>query len=214
MIAAAGAVLVAIISLAGKSWRENSLSPTTNKDKLTVKVFDEKNGKGIGNAKIFLEGSGVSISGTTDDNGIFHYNSDPKKELRLWVEAIGYGNSNQRFTPADIASAKDISLTPLPQPSPTATRIIPAPSSSIVPSGNRRLIVRGQVMDETGAVPGARVTIAGYGSATTDESGNFKIAISIAKGRAIDLHVAKEGYKTRTQEEVASDDSITILLRR
>jgi hypothetical protein len=70
-------------------------------------------------------------------------------------------------------------------------------------------------MDEAGtALPGARVTIAGQGSTTTDASGNFQIPVAVARGRLIDLNIAKEGYRTKTLEEQASDDAIKIVLRR
>ena len=71
-------------------------------------------------------------------------------------------------------------------------------------------------MDETGAViSGARVTIAGFGSSVvTNESGNFEISIPVGKGRSIDLHIAKEGFRTRTQEHIVNNDSVKILLRR
>jgi hypothetical protein len=71
------------------------------------------------------------------------------------------------------------------------------------------------VIDETGAVvPGAQVIIAGYGSTVTDSSGNFRISVTVARGGLINLNVAKEGFRTKTLEEQASEDVLKILLKR
>lgn len=211
-VAAAGAILVALIGLAGK-WNEKRTTPA-EKEKFIVKVIDQTTGKVIRSAKVSLEGSGLSsIDSTDSEGGVSFPIGDPKKELRVRVEAERYENYNVRVTPADITGAKEIGLTPV---APTPVRgdfRIPLVIASPV---NNRSIVRGRVIDESGMpVQGARVSIDGHGSfVTTNAAGNFEIPVLIAKGKNIDLHVEKEGYKTRTQQDFAGNDSVKILLRR
>ena len=228
IIAGAFAVLVAIIGLSNKSCDQET-KPPGGKEKLVIKVLDKATGKSIGGAKVSLESSDVPPVNTTDSNGVISFPiSDPKKELRIRVEADGYEKDfNLRITPANITGTQEIRLAPLASPSPTVTAAIATPTPNPIPptnstpgatpvaQGSNRLIIRGRVMDETGAaIPGARVTIGGYGAVTTDASGNFQIPVAVARARLIDLNIAKEGFRTRTLQEQASEDTIKIVLRR
>jgi hypothetical protein len=227
-IAAAAGVLVAIVGLTNR-FCDQQPKPGSDKEKLVIKVLDKTTGRSIGGAKVSLEGGDVPPVNTTDSNGVISFPiSNPKKELRIRIDADGYEKDfNLRITPASIIGTPEVRLTPLASPSPGATAAIttqpfnPAPHRSPFPtrvpikSESNRLVIRGLVMDEAGAtLPGARVAIAGHGSTTTDASGNFQIAITGVSGRTIYLNVAKEGYRTRTLEEQASDDAIQIVLRR
>jgi hypothetical protein len=213
IITVVGSIVVALIGLAAGKWNEK---PPTG-EKLIVKVVDKNHGKPIGNAKVSLEASGVSAVNSTDSEGVISFPiADPKKELRLRVEAAGYENFNLRVTPADIVGAQEIALTPVVVPSPISTPASSPTQPTSAPPINASSIVRGQVVDESGAVvPGARVTVTGYGSAvTTNESGNFQISLPVGKGAKIDLHVVKDGFKTRTQYHIINNDSVRIMLRR
>jgi hypothetical protein len=225
LIAGAFAVLVAIIGLTNRACDQQT-KPPTDKEKLVIKVLDKATGKSIGGAKVSLESSDVPPVNTTDSNGVISFPiSDPKKELRIRVEADGYEKDfNLRITPANITGTQEIRLTPLASPSPAATATqtpSPIPPTGVTPGatpvaqGSNRLVIRGQVIDETkAAIPGARVTVAGYGAVTTDAAGNFQIPVAVARGQYIDLNIAKEGFRTRTLQEQASDDTIKIVLRR
>lgn len=213
-ITALATIVVAVIGLADK-WNEKS-PPSVQKEKLVVKVVDKTSGSPVGNAKVSLEASGVFAVNSTDSDGVISFPiADTKKELRLRVEADGYEqNFNLRVTPSDIVCAQEIRLTPLATPTPTATRTNPITTVTLNPAiTNVSSLIRGQVIDETGAVlPGVRITVAGFGkSVITNESGNFEISIPVAKGRSIDLHVAKDGFRTRTQEHIVNNDSVRII---
>jgi hypothetical protein len=222
LIAGAAAVLVAIIGLMNRSCDQPA-----NKEKLVIKVLDKKTGNSIGGAKISLEGNDIPPINTTDSNGIISFPiSDPKKELRIRIEADGYEKDfNLRITPANIMGVQEVRLTPVPVASPTATAPVaglsptpaakPTPPTIPINPGNNRLFIRGMVMDESGAtLSGVRITIAGQGAATTDAAGNFQIPVAVARGRLIDLNISKEGFRTKTLEEPASEDPIKIVLRR
>ncbi len=215
VIAGFATVIAAIIGLAGK-WNEKP--PVTEKEKLIVKVVDKTNGKAIGNAKVNLEASGVFAVNSTDSEGVISFPiAEPKKELRLRVEADGYEqNFNLRVTPADIVGAQEIRMTPIAKPSPTMTPTVSSPQTNAATPVAVSSIVRGQVIDESGApVSGAEVNVTGYVSAvTTNESGNFEISLFVGKGKRIYLHIAKDGFRTRTQEHIINNDSVRILLRR
>jgi hypothetical protein len=214
-IAALATVIVAAIGLAGK-WNEKP--PTAEKEKLIIKVLDKDTSKAVAGAKVSVEGNGVPAVNTTDSEGVITFPlADPKKELRIRGEASGYeSNYNLRVTPANIEGAQEIRLTPIRILSPS-----PSPQILIVPPGlasapNRSVVVRGQVVDESGAgIPGARVTLAGHGpSVLTNESGNFEMPAAVAIGKTIDLRVEKEGFRTRTQEHIAGEHRASITLRK
>lgn len=213
-IAAVAAITVAVIN-----WTNGKL-PVAEKERLTVKVVDKINGKAIGGATVSLEASGVSAVNSTDSLGVIFFPiADPKKELRLRVEADGYEQKfNLRVTPADIVGAQEIGLAPIAKPSPTTTPTVSSPQSfAVPPSVVASSIVRGQVVDEFGAsVSGAKVTVAGYVRAVgeTDNNGNFQIPLQVGRGETIDLHIAKPGFRTRTQKHIVNKDSVTILLER
>lgn len=215
VIAGFATVIAAIIGLAGK-WNEKP--PGVEKEKLIVKVVDKTNGKAIGNAKVSLEATGVFAVNSTDSEGVISFPiAEPKKELRLRVEADGYEqNFNLRVTPADIVGAQEIRMTPIAKPSPTMTPVVSSPQTNAAPPVAASSIVRGQVIDESGApVSGAKVTVAGYGSAVeTNESGNFEISLPVGKGKPIDLHVSKTGFKIRTQDHITNSGSVRMMLRR
>jgi hypothetical protein len=219
-IAAAAAVLVAIVGLTNR-FCDQQTKPGSDKEKLVIKVLDKSTGRSVGGAKVSLESGDVPPVNTTDSNGVISFPiSNPNKELRIRIEADGYEKDfNLRITPASIIGTQEVRLTPLASPSPAVTATITTQPLNPTPIPNKpesyRMVIRGLVMDETGIpLAGARVAIAGHGSATTDASGNFQIAIAAVRGRMIYLNVAKEGYRTKTLEEQASDDAIQILLRR
>jgi len=228
LIAGTVTLLVAIIGITNR-FCDQQTKPEPEREKLVIKVLDNVTGKGISGAKVSLEGSDVPALNTTDSNGIISFPiSGPKKELRIRVEAEGYEKDfNLRISPSHISGTQEIRLRPLSLSSPVdkATLATQPPSPAArekslptripqKPEGNR-LVIRGMVMDETGAtLPGVRITIAGHGSATTDASGNFQIQVAVSRGRLIDLNITKEGYRTKTIAEQASDDTIKIVLRR
>src|SRR5262245_26972886 len=98
LIAGAAAVLVAVIGLTNRSCDQR---PKPEQEKLVIKVMDKATGKNIVGAKVSLEGSDVPPVNTTDSNGIISfYVGDPKKELRIRIDADGYEKDyNLRITP-------------------------------------------------------------------------------------------------------------------
>lgn len=221
-IAGAFTVLVAIVGLTNRSCDQQP-QPDPDKKKLVIKVLSKTPDRSISGAKVSLEGGDVPSLDTTDSNGVISFSiSNPKKEMRIRVEANGYENFNLRIIPANIIGTQEVQLTPLASPSPAITAAIttqppkPAPHRGpLPPLIPKKLEIRGLVMDEAGGkLPGVRVTIAGQGSTTTDADGNFLIPVAIARGRMIDLNIAKEGYRTKTLGEQASEEAIKIVLRR
>lgn len=224
-IAAAAAMLVAIVGLTNR-FCDQQPKPISDKEKLVIKVLDKATGRSVGGAKVSLESVDVPPVNTTDSNGVISFPiSNPNKELRIRIEADGYEKDfNLRVMPASIIGIQEVRLTPIASPSPMATgpaTSLPVPRTKHSPNftsarpGGAQLVIRGQVIDETGAViPGAQVIIAGYGSTATDTSGNFQISVAVARGRLINLNVAKEGFRTKTLEEQASEDALKILLKR
>jgi hypothetical protein len=226
-IAGVAALLVAIVGLTNR-FCDQQPKPEPDKEKLVIKVLDKTTGRSIGGAKVSLESGDVPPVNTTDSNGVISFPiSNPKKELRIRIDADGYEKDfNLRITPASIIGTQEVRLTPLvtSSSSPTAmgpTTPLPAPQTKSSPSftsarpGGAQLVIRGQVIDETGAVvSGAQVIIAGYGSTVTNSSGNFHISMAVARGHLINLNVAKEGFRTKTLEEQASEDVLKILLKR
>ena len=218
---------VATIFAAGINKCANPPQPGPSSQTFIGRIIDKNTEERIRGAKVSLEGESVPSVAYSDSEGVFSFPvNDPNKEIHLRIEANKYENFDLRITPAKNQVIQDVRLTtktdktaelsgitrqtsnPAPHRSPLPTPITNKPESNL-------LVIRGLVMDETGTtLPGARVTIAGHGSATTDASGNFQIAIAAVRGRMIYLNVAKEGYITKTLEEQASDDAIQILLRR
>jgi hypothetical protein len=216
VIAVVGTISAAGINNCGNIFRPGpSLSPTPVV--FIGRIIDEKTEAKIRGAKVSLEGESVPSVAYSDSEGIFSFPvTDPDKEMRLRIEANQYENYDLRTTPAKNQGVQDVRLTPKTEKQPSQKPGATLPSMREKMSGGESLQrIRGQVIDEMGAVvPDARVTIAGYGSAVTDASGNFQISVAVARGRSINLNVAKEGFRTKTLEEQASEDALKILLRR
>lgn len=76
-------------------------------------------------------------------------------------------------------------------------------------------IVSGIVEDQDRhPVPGARVTIPGGDSTTTDADGNFKLPAQAAPGEEVELHVEKAGYTAVPQRHVAGRGPATLVVHR
>jgi hypothetical protein len=160
-IAGMAAVVVAIVGLMNRSCGQQS-KPGIEKEKFVIKVLDKTTGKGISGAKVSLESSDVPPVDTTDSNGVISFPiGDTKKELRIRIDADGYEKDfNLRITPASIIGTQEVRLTPLATPSPAAITAQPpdpaqhqSPSPPRIPNEQERsqMVVRGLVMDETGA---------------------------------------------------------------
>lgn len=226
VLAAVAAISAAGINSCGSAFKPTP-SPSPTSLSFIGRIIDKNTEARIRGAKVSLEGESVPSVAYSDSEGVFSFPvNDPNKEIRLRIEANQYENFDLRITPAKNQVIQDVRLTPKTDKTAELSEITtqtsnPAPHRSPLPTPiankpeSNRLVIRGLVMDETGAtLPGARVTIAGQGSTTTDASGNFQIAIAAVRGRMIYLNIAKEGYRTKTLEEQASDDAIQILLRR
>jgi len=77
--------------------------------------------------------------------------------------------------------------------------------------------VRGRVVDSRGrAVPGVRVSVAGYGdeAVITKEGGNFELPAHAAAGQQILLYAELTGYRPARQHFSAGDDPVELILEK
>lgn len=89
------------------------------------------------------------------------------------------------------------------------------PAITVQMEKDRSAQVRGIVVDEKGnAIPGAKVSIAGYEkeTVTTSAEGNFVLQAHAAFGEKVLLHVEVEKYKSANQWHPAGDKPVTVVL--
>lgn len=136
VILAMGAIIAATITA---GWWSGWVPNPSKRLLVVVKDKSKLSENTLYRAKVSLngEGAGVGQSDFTDKEGRVTFTlSDPKKELRVFVEREGFENDDQRIVPADINLFKEFLLNPAKkeisgQPSPSSTPITLTKSQAV-----------------------------------------------------------------------------------
>src|SRR5215813_565113 len=127
-IIGAALILVVLIGLVASCV---SKTPSSNdKKKFVGRVSEKATGRNIRDAKVSLEGTDVPPLTSTDSEGVFSFPlSDPSKEVRIRVEAVGYVGYDRRIIPVENQGIQEIRLEPsnstFASPSPSPFRQMP-----------------------------------------------------------------------------------------
>lgn len=146
----------------------------------------DKQGHPLGGAKVSLEGKGLPPVIYTDSEGIFTFNlTDEVKEIKIRVEASGYGLYDRRV---DVAAKSELEDIRLPPQTETKAEL----SGTVVDSHEKPL-------------QGARVTlddIPGMQPVETSSDGVFNL-LNIPKkyGEGVRMRVIMEGYQPNPYTE-------------
>ena len=158
-------------------------------------------GRGIGDAKVTLEGKGLPPLIYTDSEGVFTFNlPDDVKEIKIRVEASGYEMYNRRV---DVAAKSELEDVRLGQKGDTTSEL----SGTVVDTADRPL-------------QNARVTlddIPGMAPVETSTDGVFNIRdIPKKYGDGVRVRVVMEGYQPNpyTEDRVLGAAPPIIKLRR
>jgi len=109
LIAAVGAIIVALITIYGSRSQQN---PTEHKKtEYAGRVIDKESQKAIKGAQVSIDTTGKSENYYTDDNGIFHVFLDAEtKGVRIRVEAKDYIIFDGNVAPTSRTGLEDVRL--------------------------------------------------------------------------------------------------------
>jgi hypothetical protein len=106
--------------------------PIIEKKRIAGKVIDKATRQKIRGATVSLESIDRPLDATTDSEGGFSFLlSDPSKEVRIRVKAVGYEDYDRQIIPAQNNDFIEIGIEPsrnMPAPSPPSPTASPPPS--------------------------------------------------------------------------------------